>query len=132
MLCKLQYDRMNNNNKIMCLKKDYTFFWRLVYHWNHINKLCILNIDNINIDNFNPYLWIWWDVAPRTWSPWQPSADWHQWRHHTDSFLNQRWIRSVGYQHCLPIQVINLHAISIICLYICLISRECFWKKKIS
>ena len=31
MLCKLQYDRINNNTKIMCFKKDYTFFWRLVY-----------------------------------------------------------------------------------------------------
>ena len=31
MLCKLQYDRINNITKIMCLKKDYAFFWRLVY-----------------------------------------------------------------------------------------------------
>ena len=32
MLCKLQYGRINNITKIMCLKKkDYTFFWRLVY-----------------------------------------------------------------------------------------------------
>ena len=31
MLCKLQYDRINNDTKTICLKKDYTFFWRLVY-----------------------------------------------------------------------------------------------------
>ena len=37
MLCKLQYDRINNNTKIMCLKKDYTFFWLLVYIDNDIN-----------------------------------------------------------------------------------------------
>ena len=31
MLCKLQHDRIINNTKIMCLKQDYAFFWRLVY-----------------------------------------------------------------------------------------------------
>ena len=32
MLRKLQYDRVNDDTKTMCLKKDYTFFWRLVYY----------------------------------------------------------------------------------------------------
>ena len=44
MLCKMQYDRMNNNDKIMCLKKDYTFFWRLVYLY-----ICLIIFTVINI-----------------------------------------------------------------------------------
>ena len=50
MLRKVQYDRINNNTKIMCLKKDKTFFWRLVYI--HL-RVCSLRKSTSTLNQIN-------------------------------------------------------------------------------